>query len=164
MKPVFQRHLRGPSADPDAEPGDCMAAALASVLELPLEAVPNFATVEGPLGWWDAMRGWLRDEGADLACVSSPADVTWHADTPPERRLVLAAIPSPRGGWSHTVVADERGVVVHDPYPGPTSCAGGLLGRLGCLEVWAIVPPYDPFPAAPADREPAELERPRAAQ
>ena len=61
-------------------------------------------------------------------------------------------IPSPRGGWRHCVVADGTGLVVHDPYPGPSSCAGALLGRLGCTEVWVLVPPYDPFPSAVADR------------
>lgn len=157
MRPVFQRHLRGPVHEAGADPaGDCMAAALASVLELELDAVPNFGDDRTPevaaevaaghlpgMAWWCALRRWLRGRGLDVAAVESLADVAGWAS--PDAHAI-AVIPSPRGGWPHVVVIDTAGIVVHDPYPGPTSTVGALVGRLGCSEVWVLVRPYEPFP------------------
>lgn len=158
MRPVFQRNLRGPAAGDDPPAGDCMAACLATILELELAQVPNFGddrTLEvaaeldahGAHGWWVAMRRWLRAGSPtigplDIAAIGSLADVIELSPG----ALALAVIPSPRGGHTHVVVADAHGFVVHDPYPGPTGCTGAHVGRLGCTEVWVLTLPYDPFP------------------
>lgn len=43
---IFADPLRGDGHNADGEPGDCLRACVASILELPLSAVPNFVRVE----------------------------------------------------------------------------------------------------------------------
>ena len=49
MKPVDQTILTAPG-------GNCFAACVASILELPLADVPNFCSEER---WWNALQIWL---------------------------------------------------------------------------------------------------------
>lgn len=97
MKPVFQTLF-------DERDGNCLQACLASVLELPLSAVPNLIARDD---WWKAMNAWLTVE----------------------RGLELMAFPV--GEWKPTglhltsgagsrnmehVVVSHRGRMVHDPH------------------------------------------------
>lgn len=43
--------------------GNCFQACLASVLERPLESVPDFCQEPGDGAWWDLCRHWLREQG-----------------------------------------------------------------------------------------------------
>lgn len=134
-----------------------MAACLASILELDLDDVPNFgddrtpqvAAEAGPMGWWTALRRWLRAGPPgygplDIGATSDLAEVTW-GDAPPEARYVVAGIPR-LGGWAHSVVADALGFVVHDPYPGGSVAVGVHIDRLAATEVLVLLQPYEPFP------------------
>lgn len=62
MKPVFQKVV-------DAGKGDCWAACIASILELPLEEVPNFVGLsdhsKGILAE-DLVKKWLKERGLFL--------------------------------------------------------------------------------------------------
>lgn len=104
MKPVFQTIFTPPM-------GNCQQAAVASVLELPLEAVPNFA--EAGNAWLDKYQEFLHGLGLGLMSVQySPnifefCKVGWH----------IMVVNSPRGKYAHALVALE-GQPVHDPYPG----------------------------------------------
>jgi hypothetical protein len=83
--------------------GNCMQAAVASVLGFPLDAVPHF----GQFMWWpQALELWLRGLGFTLK-----GDRT---DTIPDRLCVVGG-QSPRG-VKHMVVG-YSGEIVWDPHP-----------------------------------------------
>lgn len=98
MKPVEQTKLTYPD-------GNCMAACVASLLELPLDDVPDY---KGE-GWFDRWNGWLAQW--NLTFVNFRADCEWK----PLGYSILAA-DSPRGDWLHAVVCLD-GEVVWDPHP-----------------------------------------------
>jgi hypothetical protein len=88
--------------------GDCMSAAIASILELPLDEVLDTAEIEGgPAEQWSAIEFWLAERGYVLDW-RKPADFTglW----------TIGSGPSPRGDFYHAVVCYE-GKVMHDPHP-----------------------------------------------
>ena len=97
----------------DDTAGDCFAACLASILEVPLEQVPN------PHGhdWMHVLDRWLW-ETRRLAAVLVHADDTklWSY---PGKVLAIASIPSAMfEGKTHAVVWDlVRGEVRWDPSP-----------------------------------------------
>lgn len=110
------------------ETGDCMAASIASVLELPLSSVPNFVAIgrtqhpdqPNPLtdsqsDWWYYLRDWLAPRG--FMFFEFPADA--HPAILSALGYHLIAGDSPRGDWKHVVVG-YRGNVVHDPHPDRT--------------------------------------------
>ena len=125
--------------DPDGtDRGDCLRAAIASVLELDPETIPHFVDDEehgGPY-WWDSMTEWLVTRGWWM--VDVPKHVVLY-QTPAEA-LLFAVGPSPRdpaGRVKHMVV--WRGGIfrhvgdglVHDPHPDGT-------GLTGDHESWAF--------------------------
>lgn len=83
--------------------GNCMQAAIASVLKMPIDAVPHVVQFV----WWpQALELWLRQ--FDLTLKSE------QIDTIPERLCIVSGT-SPRG-VSHVVVA-HAGEIVWDPHP-----------------------------------------------
>jgi len=125
MKPITQTILNGDVTNGE-ETGNCFAACIASIFELPLEEVPNFswigrnkhpdsdsAPVLGSGDWWYYLRDWLAARGLmyfDMAIDGTPPDILrslgYHVMTG----------KSPRGDWHHSVVG-YRGEIVHDPHP-----------------------------------------------
>lgn len=106
--------------DPRGIPGDCMRAAVASLLDLPAEAVPHFALFDAPGAWFNAFQLWLA--GRDLRIRAMAAyQVTTRC---------LAIGMSPRG-VEHIVVWGPTGLV-HDPHPS----RAGIEPR----QFWAIDP------------------------
>jgi hypothetical protein len=121
MIAVDQTHFVG---DPDGIPGNCMQAAIASVLEYPLDAVPHFAAMP-EVGWWDAFLDYLGRLGLRLTMyadrffetdvyldgllIAAPLS-EWPAD-----RIVIANGMSPRG-VRHSVIW-QHGEMIHDPHP-----------------------------------------------
>lgn len=141
MTPVDQRITacprRGDGADPAGVPGDCLRAAVASLLELPYDQVPHFA-LHGP-GWWDHLRRWARSRGADFARV--PPHAIRHNVTGDPDALLIARGPSLRGArGGHVVIADLNLRTVWDPHP-------SRAGLLSVDEVFVVAAPYWPEPA-----------------
>lgn len=108
MKPVHQDRFGSPG-------GNCLQAALASILELPLKEVPNFVTIPGP-SWWDELQAWLGRRGLTLVCV--PPDADWRGWLVQYGGYHLIGGKSPRG-LLHSVVG-YKGAMVHDPPPDGT--------------------------------------------
>lgn len=135
MRPVHQRIL-GP---PD---GDCFAACVASILELPLERVPNFHSLRD-LPWLNRWRGWLAP--ANLGIV-------WHSsdsDRPPG--YAIQSVPSPRfAGHGHAIVC-WNGRPVHDPWPGGNPAAF----QDGPYNWWYVISILDPTQLIDLARLPA---------
>ena len=108
MKPVDQEFMH----DADAgSVGDCFRACIASVLEVPIAAVPHVALLGSR--WHRAMEGFL----AGLS-----REIEWAPGVPPDGVWAIATVKSPRGqDVKHSVIWRD-GKIVHDPHP---SRAGG---------------------------------------
>jgi hypothetical protein len=132
VKPVDQRHI-------NKDTGDCETCAIASILELPYEAVPLFVKddVEKGINWFQALFKFLGERGCQpsgiiVGTVPDPQaallkkwseTVLAHLPLP---RYIEASGPSPRGEWGHAVVWDTvEGRIVHDPHPSRAGLRGG---------------------------------------
>lgn len=133
MIPVFQTILADPERadghNTEGIAGNCYQAALASVLELPLEQVPHFA--QDMERWQETSSAWLSARGIirsfyvdeNLAGLTYPLYIEAGSDwwgTPASGAIlgVLGAGPSPRGPFRHVVVlSPESGLMIHDPHP-----------------------------------------------
>jgi hypothetical protein len=143
MKPVKQEIV-------DAGTGDCLSAALASLLELPTSAVPKFRRDNPePGAMMDAARAWLAAE-YDLALVTIQMESAkaWENLTGDDLRLIGATAHTPvlAGGVSPNVPGAQHCVVgeldtfgmnfhmTHDPAPS----GKGIVGRP--LHLYFLVP------------------------
>jgi predicted subunit of tRNA(5-methylaminomethyl-2-thiouridylate) methyltransferase len=77
--------------------GNCFAASIASILELPVEEVPNFMAIE-TADYWTPMREWLRQRGKSECkkafwCFRQTASVSF----PDDHRGLIATMPSSGG-------------------------------------------------------------------
>lgn len=112
MTPVFQDKFYVAGVPEAKQRGNCWSAALASLLDLPLAAVPNFVEIDvlgGPNWWWhtDKYLGLLGYE------------LKWGNRNPPQGYYIMSGI-SPRSTEDcvmyHAVIGRE-GKMVHDPHP-----------------------------------------------
>jgi len=111
MTPVDQRVL-------DHDPargrfGDCLRACVASVLELPYEAVPQFAVADD---WVERLQEWLAPRGLFYLQLAVE-----HPYSPGLLRYLrghyLVIGEQSRGGTVHCVVGGAGGEQAHDPHP-----------------------------------------------
>lgn len=107
--------------------GNCFAAAIASLIEMPITEVPNVETLFDTQGvsWYGVMDSWLRSIGYeiitnnDYKVFHSPAE--YYEDTRDSLmksltgRYYMASGLSPRGVMHVCIYKD--GVMVHDPHP-----------------------------------------------
>lgn len=80
--------------------GNCLQAAVASIIEVPLNAVPNFKLFGD---WYDRMEEFLNEKGFEIF------------DEPMEDEYALAFGVSPRGNKHAVVLLNDN--VAHDPHP-----------------------------------------------
>lgn len=104
MKPVEQTIMGEPH-------GDCLRACVASILELPIEQVPNFQQEDGNIHWYDRWQGWLAQFNLGWLSWQYDQAVPWF---PPGYAIVGA--DSPRGPFKHAIVVYD-GKIVWDPSP-----------------------------------------------
>jgi hypothetical protein len=111
MRKVLQTEF-GPKS------GNCFSAVIASLLEMPLEDVPNFCegARPGASKWWDQFQAWLTMKGySAIELVLSPLE--WAPNEGQECWLVGS---SPRGDCDHAVCATYvagKYKMTHDPHP-----------------------------------------------
>ena len=108
MVPVFQ--------DKFDNEGNCLGACIASILELPLEAIPDFN--EMGMGkervknehapWFKEMRRWLGDRGVIVAAFTDAGAA--------ESCYINLSGQLPGKSWGHATVCRE-GTLIHDPFP-----------------------------------------------
>lgn len=123
---MIERH------NPPESIGDCFRCCVASILELPAEAVPHWMAAdwdkEEDFTWYANMQAWLAER--DMAYFEmGPIPNEIHG---PEWFKHIAAGGfdayhtlsgvSPRG-FRHTVVA-RNGTIVHDPHPDRSGLSG----------------------------------------
>ena len=97
------------------EDGDCTRACLASILDLPIDAVPNFMRFGA--GWFKIFWALLR--ALDYEYYGT-GWVNCHilSKSPNINGYVIASVPSKTfRDTGHSVVMNLKGLVVHDPNP-----------------------------------------------
>ena len=130
MTPVMQTNFAVPG-------GNCLQAAIASLLELPLEEVPH-ATVRPDDVWWIELQEWSRRRfGMDLI-----AFVPGDTYKPSGYHLITGK--SVRGVEHATV--GLNGAIVHDPHPTGASMAPNTSLAMEGRLFWVFVP-MDPSKA-----------------
>jgi hypothetical protein len=92
----------------DSVRGNCVAACLASVLEVGIEEIPQFEDMGED--WTRHVVGFLRSKGLEVQAVQASH---WQ---PASGLIALAFGPSPRGSVHHAVIW-LNGKVLHDPHP-----------------------------------------------
>lgn len=140
MTPVMQTKPH----DPPESYGDCHRAAVASLLDLPIEVVPHFmdglASDNGETfqlrqneflrsRGLEAIQFPILDQGASVTDVCRAAEA-WN----PGKTFLLGGESAT--GCGHTVVADGSGIV-HDPGPKKPGIVGPMND--GCFWITYIV-------------------------
>lgn len=110
--------------------GNCLQACVASIYELPMEAVPHFVQFDD---WRAALNLWVKGKGGYLLMVWSDR---LPNPAPVQERPLLAFGESPRGDFSHSVVW-SNGILAHDPHPSRAGLSGPPY------ELWDILPSGD---------------------
>jgi len=96
--------LLGGDDVPEEERGDCVRAAMTSILGLPIDAAPNF---QGS-NWWGSWQEFVAGYGFELLVI-------WPKQMPyPPAGLWLCVVPSLVMNGNHCVVARGK-ELVHDP-------------------------------------------------
>jgi hypothetical protein len=105
MIPVYQTRFR--NDEPGALPGNCTQATLASIFELPLDAVPDFRS-DANGRQVEKIAAFARSQGYEYRVM--PSALVY----PPKGYHTISGV-SPRG-VRHLVVG-YNGKIVHDPHP-----------------------------------------------
>ncbi len=105
MKPVYQTKFGKGN-------GNCFQAALASILELPLDDVPHFMVEEG---WERHLEEWLAARGLGVVWVGNSGieSITSRSIT---KTPCIASVKLNPGDVLHSVIA-QGGRIIHDPHP-----------------------------------------------
>jgi len=94
--------------------GNCFAACLASLFEVPLESMPDFCESGTNDGWWRSVRMWLAGRGYGVMCVGCSGS-EWLENF---AGWLIVSGKSDRG-LDHATLWRE-GIMKHDPHPSGT--------------------------------------------
>ena len=114
MIKVYQTRFRGMDA-PVGERGNCWQAAVASILELRPETVPDIQIYDDDMVWFDKFREWLEQYGLGAIGLSTRGNITLQG-----YHLIECKSTTLKNGELHVVVG-LNGEVVHDPNPNATT-------------------------------------------
>ena len=135
MKPVMQTKRGGEDVPPE-ERGDCLSAAIASILEVAIEDVPIPHSDHEEYHWWDATQEALAIHGY-IAVIADTGFVIggwWLAGVPSLNLRKPNGAPLP-----HMVVMHE-GKVAHDPSLGQRYEVGTPVEDLILLDAYVLAP------------------------
>ena len=117
MKPVDQTLFYDPTAPADRQRGNCWSACIASLLEVPIDDVPNFVQIDvnGGENWFAHTMRFLNERGYHLVAVDplAPGDVHYI-------QTGLSPRSPADGGEVHHAVIHLHGELAHDPHPDRT--------------------------------------------
>jgi len=119
--PLYTKHIQTILAEPELHAqgvyGNCLQAAIATLLNVHLDAVPHFAQ----FAWWEgAFVLWLRGHGLDATWVT--------VENIPASGPTLLLGKSPRG-WGHVCVGDGPNVIwdTHPSHDGLSEVHGAVI-------------------------------------
>lgn len=113
MTPVTQTVFFDPDLPFEQQRGNCVSAVVASLLDVPIEAVPNFVQIEvagGPHWWW-LLHRYLQLMGQQLVPIS--------LRNPPAGFYAVGGL-SARATETHPIhhlCVYRDGHLAHDPHP-----------------------------------------------
>lgn len=137
MTPVKQTILHDPE---NGKFGDCFRACIASLLELPITAVPHFCDQYNP-SWFRELNEWLAPRGyffLEFGCEDPKGWEFWLDQCACGGDLYHTLCgPSPRFKDASHAVIGKNGKFVFDPHPSDAGLAGsptaiGFLVHRGC--------------------------------
>lgn len=105
----------------DLGKGNCFAACLASILEMPITEVVHFPEGECPL-WRDLVNAWLDDKGMFFLDIALHGDMRDSLVKYWGHHIIMGDSPRP-GDLRHAVVG-YRGEIIFDPHPSRAGLAG----------------------------------------
>lgn len=105
MKPVKQTRIGQGN-------GNCWTACIASILELPIEEVPDFIDEKD---FYGSTIKWLGKRGLTLVQINLEGSPHWPFFWGDTVWTILSG-QSPRGDWKHAIVGNGL-KYVHDPHP-----------------------------------------------
>lgn len=103
---VTQTKLVEPTGD-GYTTGNCTEAALATLLQIPIEDVPEFDRTDA-FTFWDGVEEFLKTRGLYIHYLGRP---------PKGEGCYLASGPTERGVNTHHTVVYENNALVWDPHP-----------------------------------------------
>jgi hypothetical protein len=121
MTPADQEFIHDPE---NGQYGDCQRAVVASLLDLPITAVPHFLREAAgePVAYWERLQAFVRSHGFVYLNVPVRAGQAFYGDDGDVFHEISG--PSPRGnGVGHAVVGCN-GQIVFDPHPSRAGLAG----------------------------------------
>jgi hypothetical protein len=119
VKPVTQTEI-----GVDNPRANCLMAAVASILEVPIELLPDVYEYETKgFHWWEPLRDALRPFGL-VPMTWSVSGEEFPQIAPPGYSIACGMSPRSDKKHLHAVVALD-GKIVHDPHP----TRGGLVGE-----------------------------------
>ena len=121
MTPVDQTEFSNVDVEPVTH-GNCLSACLASILDMPIADIPNYATVYQQTGKWiDDFESLLLGRGYQLLeFFYFPQNGTWEdllKQSPGIDGYFICCGPSPRESAGGHAVIYKDGVLFHDPHP-----------------------------------------------
>lgn len=133
MKPVDQKVI-------DPGYGDCMRAALASLLEYDIEHVPNFILLPRSI-WKEVFYIWLTCQGWKFTGKGYLSKNKINKNDS-FNGYFLAVVPSKTydGKVDHAVVINKSGIVIHDPNPNKLYQNENII-QSNSLKYWYMVEP-----------------------
>uniref|UniRef100_A0A6M3KTF4 Uncharacterized protein n=1 Tax=viral metagenome TaxID=1070528 RepID=A0A6M3KTF4_9ZZZZ len=134
MKKIYQTKFRGIDA-PIGERGNCWQAAVASVLELPLDEVPDIQVYDDEIHWFDNFREWLKQYGLSAFGLTTGGNIVIQG-----YHLIECKSTTLNNGELHVVVGLNQ-EVVHDPNPNATS-----IGEVADYIVFTVLDPAQSQP------------------
>lgn len=107
------------------EPGNCIAACIASLLGLPIDLVPNFAAAGADGRWLRAANAWLLGFGFSYVDISWMDQEGKLLDTPQwvfedwiaGTQYYIAGGPAERGLQHCVIMHGRERELAHDPHP-----------------------------------------------
>lgn len=129
MKPVFQTIT-------SKEGGDCHRASIASLFDLDITQVPNLRLFSEER-WSYVLSGFLWGLGYDWNENGFP-DKHKLSDCESIDGYFEACVPSNYKGYTHSVIINTEGIVVHDPLPQRSWINKNVL-KSGDLQHWMII-------------------------
>lgn len=129
MIKVYQTKFGGKYA-PIGMRGNCWQAAVASILELPLDEVPDIQVWDEELVWFDKFREWLEQYGLGAVGLAIGGNITLQGYHLMECRSTIL-----KNGELHVVVGLD-GELVHDPNPNAT-----IVGEVVDYIVFTVLNP-----------------------
>ena len=133
MKPVMQTKRGGPNVSLE-ERGDCLNAAIASILEVPVERVVIPWSEEEH--WWDSTQTAVRALGYEIVVADTRIwpGADWLAGVPSLNLRHDDGRPVP-----HMIVMHD-GLVAHDPCLGKRYEVGTPIDQLNVTDAYVLVP------------------------